>query len=907
MQRVQWWKFLLLGLLMAYAVFELYPSLVWYSMPAVNRFQLTSPEMQALEAQIADLQNQRDAEGVTPEEREEIVAEIGNLRDQWTEKREKLEDLQAQALSMGLDLQGGIHLVLKVELEDIPEDQRQDAVEGVLEKIRQRIDWLGVKEPVIQKQGQDRILIQVAGVVDPARITDIIGTTAKLEFKLVDSDSQAEVMDLLQSVDTELGTDLAERVFTVRNDQDVLLDNENEDYFRDILFDKETKDLKPKVREVLLARDLRGRELGISNKRTDPGVYEKGDYRKLLMLKSKAELGGELLTNAFVQIEQGGLRQEPYVSLEFNSEGARTFRRVTGNNVEERLAILLDETVFSEPVIREKIPSGRAQITGSFTVQEARDLAVVLKAGALPASARVVENRTVDPLLGRDSIEKGLKAGLVGAALVVVFMVIYYLLCGVVADFALVLNIVFLLGALALFKATLTLPGIGGVILFIGMAVDANVLIFERIREEVAAKEDRAIALSVDRGYNRAFTTIMDANVTTLITALVLFQFGTGPVRGFAVTLSLGILISMFTAIVVTRMIVDFWLNNLHKRKLSIGKTWFFQKSSYNFLGAKYVTLVGSLIVLVAGVGMFVSQSDQILGIDFAQGTLLRLGFEKEVNPEDLRTGLAQAGITSEVRIQEEHSIEVTGPAGAGEEGAAEQEAAVEKSRTEYVYQVRYKEEVDFKDLRSELGPALPGVASSEIHLLDQNIVGAVVSEQLRGQALRAILYATFLIMAYISIRFQFKYAVAAVIALFHDVLMSVALFAFTRAAGVPVEINLPEVAALLTIFGYSINDTIVVFDRIRENDRPGQSLVDTINRSINQTLSRTVITSLTTITTVSMLLILGGEVIFDFALILLFGLISGTYSSMFIASPFVVLWERKFGGAQAQTATQTT
>lgn len=920
MQPVSPWKFVLLLFLVAGAVYYLYPSVQWYSMPAPQRNALRSDRTDELDAEIARLLATRDASGLSEEEKQAINENLSQLRKQREDERRRLEELQDKALNMGLDLQGGIHLVLQVDLSGLPDDDDwrvDDAVNGVIEKIRERIDRMGVKEPVIQRHGRDRIIVQVAGVVDPARVEDIIGKTAQLEFKLVVKESQAEVLDFLQAVDEELQADIFPKVESKPGQSDVYVTEENIAYVREVLFKPETNELKDEIRDIMVATGRRGLDLAISNLREADTVYPEGKYRELLMLKARTELGGDTLKDAYVQLQPAGLRQEPYVSLEFDSAGTRKFRSVTGQNVNERLAILLDNTVYSAPVIREKIPYGQAQITGNFTVKEARDLAVVLKAGALPASARVIENRTVDPLLGRDSIEKGLKAGLIGAACVVVFMVLYYLLCGVVADFALVLNILFLLGCLALFKATLTLPGIAGVILFIGMAVDANVLIFERIREEIAGKQDRAIPLSVDRGYSRAFTTILDANVTTLITALVLFQFGTGPVRGFAVTLSLGILISMFTAIVVTRMIIDFWLNNLHRRKLAVGKTRVFAASAYNFLAARHVALILSILVIATGMGVFYNERDRILGIDFAGGTLLRLGFDREIDPGELRIALADAGITSEPRIQQEHSIAVETVPGATEAAPA----------MEYVYQVRFKEEIG----SAAIGQATPVVVPSledqtdgtgpmsltdslaahfpdaEAKVLDKGVVSGQVSKALQRQAFMAILYSTILIMVYVSLRFQFKFAVAAVAALFHDVLMSVSLFAFARGAGLNVEINLPEVAALLTIFGYSINDTIVVFDRIRENLRPGQDLVKTINASVNQTLSRTIITSLTTLTTVTMLLLLGGEVIFHFALILIFGLLSGTYSSIFIASPVVVLWERWRAGKGVAGAARST
>ncbi len=369
------------------------------------------------------------------------------------------------------------------------------AVDQALETIRNRIDQFGVSEPDIRKQQKNAILVQLPGIKDPRRAIKLIGKTALLEFKLVDDEHSVE---------------------------------------------EALKGKIPPGDEILyqIKKDPRtGREIRIP-----------------FLLKKRTLLTGEYITDARVQIDPR--TNEPYVLLSFDSRGARIFARITGENIKKRLAIILDKKVYSAPVIQDKIMGGRAQITGAFSMEEAHDLAIVLRAGALPAPVKVVEERTVGPSLGRDSIEKGIKATIIGGITVILFMAIYYNLAGIIADFALILNIVFIMAGLALFGATLTLPGIAGIILTIGMAVDANVLIFERIREELRLGKGPIAA--IDTGYGRAFVTILDANITTLIAALVLFQFGTGPIRGFAVTLSIGITASMFTAIFITRIIFDY-------------------------------------------------------------------------------------------------------------------------------------------------------------------------------------------------------------------------------------------------------------------------------------------------------------------------------------------------------------
>ena len=384
---------------------------------------------------------------------------------------------------------------------------RENAINQTLEVIRNRIDQFGVAEPTITRVGSDRILVQLPGIKDPKRAINIIGKTARLEFKLLDEE---------HSVDEAL------------------------------------KKGVPPGDEILYGKRV--------DKAT--GRVTKVPY----LVKKRVLLTGDHITDARVRIDP--MYNEPYVAINFDRVGAKIFARITKENVKKRLAIILDNVVYSAPVIQEPIPNGRAQITGHFTSQEAHDLAIVLRAGALPAPVKILENRTVGPSLGRDSIRKGVKAAIVGLILVLIFMAVYYRLSGVLADVALLLNMVLIMGALSAFGATLTLPGIAGIILTIGMSVDANVLIFERIREEL--RMGKTVRAAVEAGFSRAFLTIFDANVTTLIAAVVLFQFGTGPIKGFAVTLSIGIVASMFTAIVFCKTVYDFVLDRFKVKSLSI-------------------------------------------------------------------------------------------------------------------------------------------------------------------------------------------------------------------------------------------------------------------------------------------------------------------------------------------------
>ncbi len=431
------------------------------------------------------------------------------------EERAKLEEskdkILGKILKLGLDLKGGMHLVLEVDLNRLPEGTPPgDAMERALEVIRNRVDQFGVAEPLITRQGDRWVVVELPGVKDPARAIELIGKTALLEFKLVNDGVRiSEVLDSEGKVDPGK---------------------------------------IPAGYEIL------------------PGREE-----ALFLLKEEPEITGAALTNAKVKI--GGQYNMPYVAIDFNKEGAKKFARITEVNIERNLAIVLDERVQSAPVIKSKIPDGHAIIEGNFTMEKARDLALVLRAGALPAPVNIIETRTVGPRLGRDSIRAGVVAAVIGLVCVMCFMLIYYKLSGLVANLAIILNLIILLGMMAYLgrtfvRATLTLPGIAGIILIIGMSVDANVLIFERIREELRA--GKTVRVAIDSGYQKAFRTILDSNLTTLIAAAFLFQFGSGPVKGFAVTLSLGILISMFTAIVVTHMVFDMVLMGKRVEKLSI-------------------------------------------------------------------------------------------------------------------------------------------------------------------------------------------------------------------------------------------------------------------------------------------------------------------------------------------------
>ncbi len=693
-------------------------------------------------------------------------------------------------VKLGLDLQGGMHLVLKVDTSKIPEEARKDATDRALEVIRNRIDEFGVKEPVILRQGKDEIVVQLPGITDRERALKLIGKTALLEFKLVSEDAE-------------------------------------------------------KLNKALQGEVPQGYEL------------QKDEEGHPLLLEKEAVLTGDAITTAYFSYDQSDFI-EAYVSLQFNDKGAKKFAKITAENVNRRLAIILDGKVQSAPVIREPIPSGQAQITGRFTQEEANDLAIVLKVGALPAPLYIEEERTIGPLLGQDSVYAGVKATLLGLAFVGIFMLLYYLLAGFVADIALILNFIFLLAAMACFRVTLTLPGIAGIVLTLGMAVDANVLIQERIREELAT--GKTLAQAVRLGYDKAMSAIIDSNLTTIIAAVFLLQFGTGPIRGFAITLIMGLLISVLTAVLVTRMIFELLLNFRWFKSLTMLKLIGVPKIDY--IKIRRVCYIISIAVIVAGLGAFFMKGEKSYGIDFTGGQVQEFKFERPFKIEEVRSVLRDVNL-GDASIQQFRD---------------DPTKMIIRTKTDAASVISGKFNEVFRDNKFEI--------------IKIEKVGPSVGNQLRSKAIYAIIFSMLGILGYVAFRFKhWDFAVAGVLALLHDVLIAMGFMAFTGR-----EMSLLVVSGLLTIAGFSINDTIVIYDRIRENAKlhPRISLRDLINLSVNQTMSRTLLTSFTVLAVVMILFLYGGEVLNDFAFCLLVGFISGVYSTVFIASPLVLLFRRK-------------
>lgn len=794
-----------------------------------------------------------------------------------------------QKVKLGLDLKGGTSFTVEVDADEVRKNvlEKDSSLEGTdlesavkaetkatqgvaLEVIRSRVDGLGIAEPEIYPMLDNRIVIRLPGVDANKRLEakNSILSVAFLEFRLVHSQSDEWVNELFSSGLTPTG-------FTIAR-------SGNETYYvRDRAALPDSKLDRTYWEELKRFGGKRGADFMLEKDTLRDGstVY------KPTYIEVRRQLDGSALKDARVDYDQ---ISQPYIGLTFNKAGAERFGKVTEmysprneSDLGRRLAIILDGKLYSSPNLREPIYGGNAQITGSFSAEECARLVNVLRAGALPAPVTIVEERTVDPTLGKDSIDSGVRACIYGGITVFVFMAAYYLLAGVIADISLFMLMVLLpfgmwfsSGILGLFSAgsgasaglpVMTLPGIAGIVLTIGMAVDANVLIFERIREEL--RTGKSLAASITAGYSKAFSTIFDSNLTTLLTALILFWQGSGPIRGFAVTLTAGILVSMLMALVFTRLLLD---TLAEKTKLATLKMLtIFRNSKFDFLGKRTIAVGLSIAVIIGTWAVFIGKGEKNFGVDFTGGSSISFAFDQKQPAEAVRAALEQAGI-KDAAIQYHKELG----------NAADAKETMEVK-------------VSYENGNAALEAVKTAFASQGYRDISNDTVGPQIGSELKKKGVMSLALAMLGIIIYISFRFEFAFAAGAIVAVFHDVLITVGIYClFGR------QLSLPIIAALLTIVGYSVNDTIVVFDRIREDIKllhGGKlSYREIANMSVNQTLSRTVLTSLTTLLTVVMLLVFGGGAINDFALALLIGILVGTYSSIFIATPVVLLWHKE-------------
>lgn len=723
----------------------------------------------------------------------------------------------AGKLKKGIDLAGGTEFVVgfdDAQLEAYNAEYKTDkdasqVRDEIMEIIRNRIDQVGVAEPEIKPTGPTQISITVPAI-KPAEVAEyrrLIEIAAKLDFQLVhDTNDQ-----------------FAGRV----NDPDFAV---------------------PAGYEVAV---METESNGVTS------------TESLLLEIKPTGVTGKQLDYAEPQFDEFG---NFMVNLGFNLKGTKAFCDLTTANVNRRLAIVLDGKVYSAPNLNEPICGGSAQISGSFSAQEATQLAVALRCGNLPVNIKILGEFTTSATLGKDSVRSGQNAALWGLALVFLFMIIYYRFAGVIADVALAINIVLVLGTLTIAGATITLPGIAGIVLTIGMAVDANVLIFERIREEL--NNSKSVGNAVKLGYERAFSTIFDANITTLLTAVILFNFGTGPVKGFAVTLAIGIIASLFTALFVTRAIFDLALHN--KMISTVSMMRMLSKTEIGFVNMRKVAAIVSAIAIVISLGAWVTRGTDKYSVDFMGGVEISYKYAETIPAHEIRAGLEEK--FDNVHVAYKSSV----------------------TQASSLLEIVVPEDPGNHELDNQVTLALNDsfTTLNAVHVGTKQI-GALVGKQFRTDALIAMLVAILGIIIYISLRFQFGYALGAVVALIHDVLIGVGVFLICGR-----QLSLPVIAALLTIIGYSLNDTIVVFDRVRENlDLKKGKFLEIVNLSLNQTLSRTVLTSITTLLVVGILFLFGGGAINDFALVMLVGVIVGTYSSIFVATPVMIaytVWAEK-------------
>jgi SecD/SecF fusion protein len=715
-------------------------------------------------------------------------------------------------IALGLDIQGGTSFLIRLKGGD--KEVTKGMLDQAVEVIRKRVDYFGGGEPIISPVGNDRILVQIPGL-DTAKIQearDQLSRVAKLEFRLVYPDN-------------------GER-----------------------------------LREIDAGKQVIPPEFRIETYKQQHQAEGEKPVEERLLIKKKADLSGDRVSGAGASYERDGWM----VHLRFDSEGAKQFGNITAANVHHRFAIVLDGVIQSAPVIQDAIYGGDAQITGHFTEEEARGLASVLE-NPLQTPVSIEEERSVSPTLGLDSIRASILAGLVGLAITLVCVAIYYKIPGLVANLALLINLILLVGALTMFHFVLTLPGIAGIVLTIGLSVDANVLIFERLREEMALGKSLKVALNT--AYEKAFSSIFDANVTTLITAAILFWKASGPVKGFAISLTLGILASLFTALIVGRNCLGWLVDTGRVKRISM--LHLISAHNINFLGKGFIACMCSLALLLAGAAAFYKRGDRNFGVDFRGGDLITLSAPGKIDIGQVRGALKPIGLA---------------------DAAIQESTQVGRSYITIRTPLNTSDKVEKQVLQT-----LP---SSGFRVEGSERVGALVGGELAKSSLIALGLGILGILIFVTFRFELSFAVGAIVALLHDVLMTVGMFAlFGR------ELTLTMVGAVLTIAGYSINDTIVVYDRIREGLASGRrgTIEEIMNSSINQTLSRTILTSTVTLIPILCLFFFGGAVLRDFSLAIIIGVIVGTYSSIFIASPIVLWWTRARGGGDTALRREIT
>lgn len=814
--------------------------------------------------------------------------------------------------------------VLKLEVED--------AISRSFNILRSRIDRFGVTQPNIQRlETAGRILVELPGIKDPERARKLLQSTAQLEFW--ETYEYSELFQSLENVNTYLretnvvdSTEILENsedsnIETGESNEDIsdLIDDDN------LLADLETDSLSADSADQLSFEEFAqnnplyavlypnvnqqnqiqpGPVVGfcavkdtseLNNYLNDPAVmkffpvdvkfaytvkpYDTEErFIQLVALRvtnrdGKAAMDGDVVTDASQAFGQYNSSAE--VSMSMNQEGAKQWKRLTAENIGKSIAIVLDGFVYSYPTVQSEISGGRSSISGDFSVNEAKDLANILKSGKLPAPARIIEEAIVGPSLGEEAISSGLTSFIFALLIVLVYMIFFYNRAGIVSNVALLANIFFIFGVLSSLGAVLTLPGIAGIILTIGMSVDANVLIYERIREELT--NGKGIRLAISDGYNSAYSSIIDANVTTLLTGIILYTFGTGPIKGFATTLVIGIITSLFAAIFITRLIISARLNkgkDMHfSNKITKGA---FKNTNVDFIGLRKRFYILSSIIVVLGLGSLFTKGLQ-LGVDFDGGRTFVVRFDDSVNNEDLRNELSNVFVDND-GLKYTPQVKTFGD-----------DNQVKITTSYMINNNDVNTDIVVEDKLNE------GLKTSGLNyeIMSSQKVGPTIADDIKDAAVWSIIFSLLVIFMYILLRFRkWQFSLGAVAAVFHDVIIVLSIFSFFYGIlPFSLEIDQAFIAAILTIIGYSLNDTVVVFDRVREymNINKKKKIHEFMNGSLNSTLSRTINTSLTTFFVLLVIFIFGGEVIRGFMFALMVGVIVGTYSSLFIASPIML------------------
>nr|WP_299166980.1 protein translocase subunit SecDF [uncultured Allomuricauda sp.] len=799
-----------------------------------------------------------------------------------------------------------------------------ESIVSAFEVLRERIDGFGVTQPNIQREGNSgRILVELPGARDIARAQELLSSTAQLEFW----ETYAQSNQSLGSFFVNANEKLKEILEPVKEEEEISKpESEIDSLLSDVAQD--SLDLTTQANPLLgklipaspgshaiarvLVTDtaeiggyLRMREI----RRLLPNdvqftkfLWERSakdsELAELYALKSNRDntprISGDVVSDAQDTFDQ---YNKAAVSMTMNTKGAKEWEKLTGDafNNQTGIAIVLDNKVYTAPgVSTGPISGGRSEITGTFTVNETKDIANVLRAGKLPASAEIIQSEVVGPSLGQEAIDSGFMSFLIAMMFVLVWMVFYYGKAGIFADIALILNIVLIFGVLTSLGAVLTLPGIAGIVLTIGMSVDANVLIFERIKEELARGKGKAQAVA--DGFSNALSSILDANITTGLTAIILFIFGSGPIKGFATTLLIGIVTSLFTAIFITRLLVD-WYVSKKGRSLDFSTPItknLFKNMTINFLSKRKIAYVVSLILVGVGVfSLFTTGLQQ--GVDFVGGRSYQIRFEKAVNPSEIASELNTVfGSGTNVKtFGEANQIKVTTPYKVEVEGIEVDNEIQNKLYTSL--QKYLPDGTSFEDFTV-------GASVQSIGILQSVKVGPTIADDIKNNAFLAIIGSLAVVFLYILLRFRkWQFSLGAVVAVFHDVMIVLGIFSLTGSI-MPfnMEIDQAFIAAILTVIGYSLNDTVVVFDRIREIvNLKGWNNGENINQALNSTLSRTLNTSLTTLIVLLAIFVFGGESLRGFMFAMIVGVIVGTYSSVFIATPIMFdALKKKIAGA---------